>query len=200
MDTKERLEEIVTNRDEVFKRLYFVLVREDYKHTRGNVLYKSVANGLELQYKIDISDIVDGSIIVFDDFPDRYDVSIGEFEEIAFNNTPERFPSRFESVYDILGGIIEGYDLPLYCLTNEKKIFGAGTILYPGMKEKIESIIGDFIVIPSSVHEVLVIPECEDVKGITKIIQEVNRSVVHEEEILADRPYRLISDGVLSVR
>lgn len=197
-EISNKIADLLSNKDEVFQRLYFVMVRENYKHGRGSVMYKPIADGLELQYKIDISDMMDGaSIVVFQDFAERFSVGIKEFEDIAFNNTIALFEARFESVCDILGSIIEGLDLPLYCLTNEKKVFGAGTILYPGMKEKIESILGDFIVIPSSVHEVLVIPTTEDVEQITSIINEVNTTCVCEDEILADRPYKLISDGEL---
>lgn len=89
-------------------------------------------------------------------------------------------------------------DIPMYVLTNERKNFGAGAILYSGMKERLESVVGeDFIVIPSSVHETIIVPSFLTGASITDIIREVNRTTVSELEVLSDRPYKLVEDRTL---
>ncbi len=80
-----------------------------------------------------------------------------------------------------------------YVLTNKEGIFAAGLItsetIMNGICEKLES--NDLIVIPSSVHECLIMP---DVKGInitdiTKMVVEVNVTQVELEEVLSDHAY-----------
>lgn len=196
-ETKDALFKIMTDRDEFLSRLYFVLVGNGYKHDRGDVLFKPLDCGLELQYKINISDVIEGSnVIVFNKHISNLEIPREEIFEKAFQNTVKNLPAKIQSVYEMMNiDILD--DFPLYCLTNSKMAFGAGAILYPGMRERIENILGDFIVIPSSVHEVLLIPRVSDIENIQTIIREVNQTVVSEEEILSDKAYTLPLDGVL---
>lgn len=80
-----------------------------------------------------------------------------------------------------------------YVLTNKEGIFAAGLItsatIMNGICEKLES--NDLIVIPSSVHECLIM---FDVKGIniadiTKMVVEVNETQVEPDEVLSDHAY-----------
>ena len=50
----------------------------------------------------------------------------------------------------------------------------------------------DFFILPSSIHEVLLLPDTgrEDSKGLKKVISEVNRTQVAPEEVLSDTLYR----------
>ncbi len=196
--SNEKIIETIKSADEVLKRVYFVLVREGYKRdVRGDVLYKPLGSGLELQYKIDISDMMESAnVIVSEKLVDSNDeLTREEVMSFARDNTIINYRPRLDTVSEILG--IPEFGLPLYCLTNEKKCFGAGTILYPNMKEKIEKIIGDFIIIPSSVHEVLLMPDMGNAGDIKQIIDEVNSTIVADEDILSDRVYKLCKDGEL---
>ena len=63
--------------------------------------------------------------------------------------------------------------------------------------ENIRKDMGDFVIVPSSVHEVLIMPlkQVDDLKGLTMIIREVNRTVISKTEWLSDDAY--IFDGEL---
>ena len=63
--------------------------------------------------------------------------------------------------------------------------YGAGCILYPNMKSKLEAIIGDFIIIPSSIHEVLIFPNIDNKDMLRTIIKEVNSTAVSPDEVLS---------------
>lgn len=56
--------------------------------------------------------------------------------------------------------------------------------------------IGDFFILPSSIHEVIVIADCEDieVKELTELVQSVNAGSVAPEDKLTDSVYRF--DGI----
>lgn len=76
----------------------------------------------------------------------------------------------------------------LYVLTNEKFFWGASVLMYPGMTSRLSSLLGgDFYVLPSSVHEVLLLPaSMGDPDKLLETIHEGNRTVVNEEDFLSD--------------
>ena len=77
----------------------------------------------------------------------------------------------------------------MYCLTNGDKMNGAGLILQGDLMQQIGEIVGgDFYILPSSCHEVLVIPESMgmDVKELSAMVQQVNETEVSTEDRLSD--------------
>lgn len=91
-----------------------------------------------------------------------------------------------------LESIRNGEKGPLfYVLTNTSKINGAATLLYEGMLNKLEQRFeSGFYIIPSSVHEVLLLAETkESVEELNRMVREVNDSQVAPEEVLSDHVY-----------
>ena len=82
--------------------------------------------------------------------------------------------------------------MPMYVVSNKKNLFGASAILYSDyLEEWAEELECDLYVIPSSVHELLVMPAAHAYSGeeITEMIREINRTQVAREEILSDHVY-----------
>ena len=82
--------------------------------------------------------------------------------------------------------------VPMYILTNEYKLNGAATILYRDVLEDFSKACdGDFYLLPSSIHEVILVPakECNSFDEMTQMVQEVNETQVEAEELLADHAY-----------
>lgn len=80
----------------------------------------------------------------------------------------------------------------LYVLSNQRKINGAGVILYPELlRQMCERFSGNFFVIPSSVHEILLLKETgeEDEEYLNRMVSEVNEQHVEPEEILSGHVY-----------
>ena len=81
----------------------------------------------------------------------------------------------------------------MFVAGNESKNFGAAVILYDTfLKEFAESIHSDFYILPSSVHEVILIPaekEQDEVCKLKEMVYEVNRTELAEEEVLSDAVY-----------
>ena len=80
----------------------------------------------------------------------------------------------------------------MYVLTNSHRNLGAAAILYPGVQKKIAEILnGGYYVIPSSVHEMIIVPMTESItrKELDQMVKEVNENVVDPEEILSDHVY-----------
>ena len=80
----------------------------------------------------------------------------------------------------------------LYVLTNHRKINGAAVILYPEMlKELSNRFLGGFYIIPSSIHEVIFVPDRDDIdpSALLNMIIDVNDSQVPKEDILSYNLY-----------
>jgi len=86
----------------------------------------------------------------------------------------------------------EGGRTPMYVLSNQEKINGAACILYPDLLlEFAEGLGRDLYIIPSSIHEVILVPALEEQEheSLSKMVREVNSTQVEEEEVLADHVY-----------
>lgn len=78
--------------------------------------------------------------------------------------------------------------IPMFILTNQKMYNGAGILFHDGMKEKISELMGgDYYVLPSSIHEVIIVPTQISVAELSEMVHTVNREHVEVEDRLSDR-------------
>lgn len=80
-----------------------------------------------------------------------------------------------------------------YIVTNNVGINGATVILYPDMLKEIAAKIGgDFYMLPSSIHEVIVISTGADIseKELKSMVEEVNQNYLLPDEYLSDNIYK----------
>lgn len=79
----------------------------------------------------------------------------------------------------------------LYVLTNQSGINGAAAILYEGMEERLkEKFPSGFFMIPSSIHEVLLLEGGEkEEEELNRMVKEINESRVVPEDVLSDHVY-----------
>lgn len=81
----------------------------------------------------------------------------------------------------------------LYVLTTEHGLLGASTLFYPGIKEKIAAAVGsDYYVLPSSVHEVLILPDKGQMepKELLHMVKSINETEVAPQDRLCDRVFK----------
>lgn len=127
--------------------------------------------------------------------------------EAAFANTREIFPLKIYTMTEILWEIFIAEGNPgelvdmmigemepeemLYIVTNEKRTFGAASILYgDGLQELAESIGTDLYVLPSSVHEVIAVStSVGSAEELARMVCEVNMEQVSPEDRLSDQVY-----------
>ena len=80
----------------------------------------------------------------------------------------------------------------LHVLTNRRGIYGASCMLYRDIiKDFADQEEADVIILPSSIHEVLLFPDhlMFDHAFLCRTVQEINREDVSEEDVLSDRIY-----------
>lgn len=88
---------------------------------------------------------------------------------------------------------LEGFDMCV--LTNDARFNGANAILNENLLEKLfEKTGSDFVIVPSSIHEVIIIPNLDNVpiglEELPGIIAEINGNEVSPEERLSNKVYR----------
>ena len=142
-----------------------------------------------------------------------------ELWKIAISNTPLLFPSVQNRLDDLLGiqsgpasvpkdstAITEDSPsasetkkeeesqlLPqVMVLSNTAGIYGASCLLYDGILDPLcQRMDSDLLVLPSSIHEVLILPALSDIDciGLKKIIRQINREELSREDFLSDELY-----------
>lgn len=107
------------------------------------------------------------------------------------------FGDSDKNLLDIEGIIPENSKDHMYVLSNKEGMLGASTFFYPGIREKIAEKLGEgFYALPSSVHEVLILPEscAPPIKDIAEMVYEANHSVVDPKEVLSDNIFHYDKD------
>ncbi len=173
---------------------------------------------LTIVFVVNVCDenIGNGTILIHNEHMNIWGVSVDRLYEDARNASVFRDPPYLADIMNILMDIYksnpglsadkEGFDIKqqldsirpkrnaMYVLTNQRKTFGASVITYPGMLHEIGQRLGsDYYVLPSSIHEVLIVPlDNADSRGdeLSAIVKEVNDTRLDPEEILSDHAYR----------
>jgi hypothetical protein len=169
-----------------------------------------VIEDLAVTYHITVSGMVDGmaSAAITNDILKKWEVTLEEVDEAATKNLQEKQRSTIKSMSEVLStmmGLEEPVldtDLGLYVCSNESQMFGASCLLDKTfMSHVVEQYgkDGQVTVVPSSVHEVLIIGNSFDKKALSAIIQDVNQNTVDIEDQLSDHPYVYdINNGLIS--
>ena len=144
------------------------------------------------------SRVGEGSITIQNSHLETWEISEEELWENVADNAVKLMPQKVTGLADFLGRLT-GSDAGLQELcginvvTNKCETLGAATIFYPGLlKEIADDYECDLYIIPSSVHECIVIPvgdDCMETDYLKKMIQEVNRTTVKRTEFLSDNLY-----------
>ena len=80
----------------------------------------------------------------------------------------------------------------MYVLSNKLKNYGAACIAYPYILDMLAGVLKEnFYVLPSSVHEVIIVPESSQIRQseLERMVREINETQVPEEEILSNHAY-----------
>ena len=135
-----------------------------------------------------------------------WDISISDLYEQAAKNTVRSgivVKTAMQLFREILGDS-ESEEIEkgkgLYILTTKKRSsYGAAAFLCPGVLKNIYQQIGNFTILPSCVHEViLAVGDSFDFAELREMVMEVNLNVVDPEERLSNNIYRYdpIKDNV----
>lgn len=200
------------------KELVDIEVREagDYSKARGNIIPKLVhqANSEEI-VAIPFLNMFITFIYVISRMGDQltsfqitkqmlsdWGISEEQLKADAISNAERKLPAEIQSIDDVLGFGGTEDDKTFYVLSNPDRHFGAVAMLYNGVLDDFAKALkaDGFSIIPSSVHEVLLVPDVLNLSAseLKDMLIDVNTSVVREDEVLSDTVYRY-QDGHLDI-
>lgn len=116
----------------------------------------------------------------------RNPVCLYDMEDLIFGSMVSDKP---DNLFDRTEPLNIGFT-PLYVLTNQNKTNGAGVLVQDGVLEKVGELMGsNFYVLPSSIHEVLILPDNGNMQlaELENMVREVNATQVAPEDRLSDK-------------
>lgn len=168
-----------------------------------------------------------GSILIRNEHLEFWNIGEEDLFALASINTPRKMPCEIKSMAnmimelvdrrltenarigeiatELIAEVIHEADnnnaIRMYVLTNHQRVNGANTILYDKvLKNFAKQIRADLYILPSSIHEIIIVPKEEGVNAmlLKKIVKDVNEQNVIEEEWLSDNVYvyERVSDSI----
>ena len=163
------------------------------------------------QWIVNTDDQKIGSVRISDEQAEEWGVTTDELTALAIENAARVTPPVLRNIEDVLyemisnnGGEICGLTLeeltseresgefPMYVLTNSKLHMGATALLaLPFLYRFRERIGEDFWILPSSIHEVILIPvsKVDDRSKLAEMVHTINETQVPPQEVLSDEVY-----------
>ena len=138
-----------------------------------------------------VSEMILNDILGDEEWVDEYD---DEYDDDFINEDTEYGDYTYGELKGIVQEEVESLkieDLNMYVMSNTMKLNGAICITYPNaIKDFAMEHNCDIYIIPSSVHEVILIPNIQcSLETINDLIKDVNRRQLDPTEILSDHAY-----------
>ena len=170
--------------------------------------HRDIGAGLAVIAEINVGD--EYSIVVTNDIARDYGYDIDTLFDTALANMQALYPAQMMSlesaifgngsnVLDSDGEDIDGmYTLMIDGMHN----FGASTLAYKGIAERIRRLFGSgYYILPSSLHEVILLKDdgTATADNLKAMVVEANRSVVAPSDVLSDSVFYYGTDGLSRV-
>lgn len=206
----------VTDFDNVKDKIVCKLINEEANRQFLEDKPYTKVEDLAVVYQILMDKNAEGTatITITDNLMDRYGITLGDLHEQALLNMdalqPYSFKGMSENIIEMVAGDIARDndmdisearemafqmipDVPdtMFVLTNDTKGNGAAAILNDDTRQEIADKVGDFYVLPSSIHETLIISKDAgmELRDLEQMVQEVNQTQVAPQELLLDHVY-----------
>lgn len=198
--------------DDINDKVFFHAIGDAENHEYQKNIPTRKELDMLLAYRVLLSDDEVGraSFQITDEILNRLGVTEEELYQSAVQNMSTLFPAEIKSMSEIIMGMYENVqddlgdlddmlerlpkEIGMYVLSNAQKYYGAATAFYPGVMDKIaDSFDTDMFVLPSSVHEMILIPSYPEmemsVADLKNMVSEINATQVEPEEVLKDQVY-----------
>ena len=156
---------------------------------------------LALIYRLDLGESSNGRMtsIVTNQMMEQYGITQEQLHQDAVENAAILHPASLRSMREVMASMMGMEPDPpmpgepeLMVATTQDAYMGASVIQYPGfMDMAAEKIDGDFFVLPSSIHEVLLLPDDgkADYHELEAMVQTINANEVAPADRLSDNVY-----------
>lgn len=192
-----------TDYEKAKKSLYVRLINYDKNQERlQNAPYRKYLDlAMVVYYCIDLKPFNNATVLVLNEHLKSWGKDAEEVISEALENTFKNMKCYTTPIVDVLDKRMIPNDMndvwnyesiPMKVVSNDKQFYGA---VFMCMQEKLddfyEEMGGDFLIIPSSVHELILIPktQCEDTEVVNEMIRSINENEVPIDEVLSDHCY-----------
>ena len=157
------------------------------------------------RFAVESADSVQGSILITDTMVAHFGITPEQLHADAMENAPQIKPIEIKGMSEVLVemmgieqaemmglGLVPPEDEQMYVASVPDKTHGAGVLAYQDfMDQAAERAGGDFFILPSSIHEVLIVPDNGrmDLQSLENMVKEVNATQVQPSEKLTDSVY-----------
>lgn len=138
-------------------------------------------------------------VTVTNELLNMYGISAEQLFKDAEKNSLKKEPIKLISLGNMVAGLFGGTPddiddaVEAYVISNTSGFQGAAVIAYPDFfKQAVEAIGGSCFVLPSSVHEFLILKdEGQEVEALNAMVQNVNKTVLSPRDFLSDQCYHI---------
>lgn len=153
-------------------------------------------------FSVQVSGEAMGTMVITKEHLELLGVSEEELHRTAKSNCGRFQPVKIRCMEDLLYELgrkigVEVFEARachpfLFVMTNTKGMFGAVSMVFEEELECFANRIGNsFYILPSSVHEVILVPDCKEfcVEYFANMVKEINETQVEATEVLSDSIY-----------
>ena len=156
---------------------------------------------ISMVYRLQLDSTENGAatVLITNAMMEQFGVTKEQLHADAMENAQEIRPADFRTMAAVMAemmGMPEEMmaDMapPMYVATNQDKVQGAAVMFYPDfMDQAAKELGGDIFILPSSVHEVLILPDDGNMNAqeLKEMVTTINASEVSPEDRLTDSVY-----------
>lgn len=186
----------VSNASEIKSHIVFDLINAEWNREQLKDLPHREVLDLAVVYRVVIEseDEARQSFLIKNFYAEKLGLDEETLYDLAKENTPRMFPGvvmNMASVMQIFEVDATNEEMPMWVVSNKQRVCGASAILYEGIFDTlVEKYDTDLFVLPSSTHEMIVVPEyMGDIETFSQMVREINRAEVDRQEQLSDSVY-----------
>jgi hypothetical protein len=128
-----------------------------------------------------------------------FDVALANTEKMAKLKGIRDILFEINPEYTLFMADNDAFNIPMFVVTTSNFSNGAALMFSPAIQKQLHELIGDeVIIIPSSVHDFIAIPNEIQAEGLTDMIKSINATEVRPDEVLSDHPY-ILRNGKLTI-
>lgn len=188
---------------------------EDNTQRLSDMPYTKVEDlAVSYQVVIEMNSGDTGAVPITNSLMEKYGVTVEELHQVSLDNINQENGIYFKDMRDTMKEIMLA-DMPpemtreeaeamldsmmsqedttaMYVLSNEARVKGASAILNDDVRQMVaEQVGGDYFVLPSSIHECLIVPKDSGMtyEELQDMVQDINATQVAPEERLSDYVY-----------
>lgn len=157
---------------------------------------------ISMVYRLQLDSTENGAatVLITNAMMEQFGVTKEQLHADAMENAQEIRPADFRTMAAVMAEMMgmpeemmaDMAPPPMYVATNQDKVHGAAVMFYTDfMDQAAKELGGDIFILPSSVHEVLILPDDGnmDAQELKEMVTSINASEVSPEDRLTDSVY-----------